>query len=181
MRRKKYIHEHLARNVLHAVVDLAAGLGIAKSLQPAADTFAALNLPAPLVKFGHPGNMAVVLLAMGGYGSYLGWQLRVSDDPDTILTAKDLHPKLAIGMTVFFTLGAVGGMTSLLMQGKSLFQSPHAITGIVGLLLLYTQGMLSLFFEDDASIRTAHAYFGSAIMALFVVHMTFGINLALSL
>jgi hypothetical protein len=24
--------------------------------------------------------MAVVLLAMGGYGSYLGWQIRTSDD-----------------------------------------------------------------------------------------------------
>jgi hypothetical protein len=24
--------------------------------------------------------MAVVLLAMGGYGSYLGWQIRTSED-----------------------------------------------------------------------------------------------------
>lgn len=136
---------------------------------------------APLIKYGHPGNMAVVLAAMGGYGSYLGWQIRVSDDADMIIKAKQLHPKLTLGMTIFFSLGAVGGLISLVMQGKSLFQSPHALTGIIGLLLLYSQGMLSLFFEDDPNARTAHAYFGTAIMALFVLHMTFGINLALSL
>jgi hypothetical protein len=37
--------------------------------------------------------------------SYLGWQIRLSDDDDTIIKAKDMHPKLAIGMTVFFFLG----------------------------------------------------------------------------
>lgn len=125
--------------------------------------------------------MAVVLLAMGGYGSYLGWQIRVSDDADMIIKAKQLHPKLTLGMTIFFSLGAVGGLISLVTQGKPLFQSPHALTGIIGLLLLYSQGMLSLFFEDDPNARTAHAYFGSGIMVLFALHMTFGINLALSL
>jgi hypothetical protein len=34
-----------------------------------------------LVHWGHPGNMLVVLLAMGGYGAvYLGWQIRLSED-----------------------------------------------------------------------------------------------------
>jgi hypothetical protein len=161
--------------------DLAAGLGIAKSLQPYADYFSTLNLPEPLVHWGHPGNMAVVLLAMGGYGSWLGWQIRTSDNADLIIKAKQLHPKLAGGMTFFFSLGALGGLTSLLMQGKPLFQSPHAITGIVGLLALYLQGMLSLFFEDDPNARTLHAYFGSGLMVLFVVHMTLGIKLGLSI
>lgn len=162
-------------------MDLAASLGIAKALQPAADTFASFNLPTPLIKFGHPGNMAVVLLAMGGYGTYLGWQLRLSDDPDVIAKAKDLHPKLALGMTLFFSLGAIGGLTSLVVQGKPLYQEPHAFTGTIGLVLLYLQGMLSLFFEDDPAARSIHAYFGTGIMALFIVHMTLGINLALSL
>jgi hypothetical protein len=40
--------------------------------------------------------------------SYLGWQIRLSDDDDTIMKAKDLHPKLAIGMTIFFILGGQG-------------------------------------------------------------------------
>jgi hypothetical protein len=128
--------------------------------------------------------MAVVLSAMGGYGTYLGWQIRTADSStpsDVLAKAKDLHPKLSLGMTIFFSLGAVGGLTSLVMQGKPLFQSSHAVTGIIGLLLMYLQGMLSLFFEDDPNARTAHASLGSAIMALFVLHAFFGINFALSL
>lgn len=66
--------------------------------------------------------MAVVLVAMGLYGSvYLGWQLRLSDDNATVIKARDLHPKLAIGMTIFFALGALGGVESLIMQGKPIF------------------------------------------------------------
>lgn len=66
--------------------------------------------------------MAVVLVAMGFYGSgYLGWQLRLSDDAAVVTKARALHPRLALGMTVFFALGAVGGMMSLIMQDKPVF------------------------------------------------------------
>ena len=64
----------------------------------------------------------MVLLAMGLYGSgYLGWQLRLSDDAAVVTKARQLHPRLALGMTAFFALGAVGGMMSLIMQGKPIF------------------------------------------------------------
>lgn len=38
--------------------------------------------------------------------------------------------KLAVGMSIFFALGAVGGLLSLTMQGKPIFESPHAWTGM---------------------------------------------------
>lgn len=86
-------------------------------LESQAAYFSTLNLPDWLVHWGHPGNMAVVLFAMGGYGAaYLGWQIKLSDDPDVIEKAKDAHPKLAAGMAIFFALGSLGGMMSLLMQ-----------------------------------------------------------------
>ena len=59
--------------------------------------------------------------------------------------------------------------------------SPHVTTGLWGLGLLLVQGMLSLFFEEDESLRTAHAYLGSAIMALFVAHAFLGLQLGLSI
>lgn len=74
---------------------LAAGLGIERSLKPVADSLQGLNLPEALIHWGHPANMAVVLFAMGGYGSYLGWQIRTSDDADTIIMAKQMHPKVS--------------------------------------------------------------------------------------
>lgn len=56
-----------------AVYTLAAAGGIRAALTPAAEYFNTLGLPEPLIHWGHPGNMAVVLFAMGGYGAgYLG-------------------------------------------------------------------------------------------------------------
>lgn len=151
-------------------------------LEPQADYFSTLNLPEPLVHWGHPANMAVVLAAMGGYGAlYLGWQIRLSDDPDVVEQAKDQHPKLAAGMTIFFGLGALGGMMSLLMQGKDIFSSPHFVSGMLGLSALALQAMLPLFFNDDPNARGIHAFLGTGIMALFVVHAALGLQLGLSI
>ena len=59
--------------------------------------------------------------------------------------------------------------------------SSHVTTGLIGLSLLLLQGMLSLFFDEDEGLRTAHAYLGTSIMALFVVHALLGLQLGLSI
>lgn len=42
----------------HPVADVASlADAFSKSLSPAAEYFAAQGLPAPLIKYGHPGNM----------------------------------------------------------------------------------------------------------------------------
>ena len=46
-------------------------------------------------------------------------------------TAKDMHPKLAGGMFVFFALGAVGGMLSLVMQARPKPQAPRPPTALL--------------------------------------------------
>ncbi len=128
------------------------GEGVRAALAPSAEYFQTLHLPDALIHWGHPGllqprcqqaqelvcishlahtnrarwptagSMAVVLVAMGLYGSgYLGWQLRLSDDTAVVTKARALHPRLALGMTGFFALGAVGGMMSLIMQDRPVF------------------------------------------------------------
>ncbi|KAG6557394.1 hypothetical protein Mapa_000663 [Marchantia paleacea] len=125
--------------------------------------------------------MAVVLFAMGGYGTYLGWQIRVGDDMAFKVTAKDLHPKLFAGLFFFFSAGATGGVISLLTQGKSIFESTHALTGLLGLTLLAIQTGLSSQFEGKPELRNIHAYLGSSIMVLFLVHAALGLELGSSL
>ncbi|KAI7835550.1 hypothetical protein COHA_010554 [Chlorella ohadii] len=170
------------QSTLAPMVALAAVNPLADFLQGQADYFSTLGLPQWLVQWGHPGNMAVVLFAMGIYGcGYLGWRIRLSEDAGEVAVAQDLHPKLAVGMTIFFALGALGGSMSMLMQGKDLWSSGHFTTGVIGLVLLGLQGMLSAFFEDDPNARGLHAYFGSAILALFLVHGALGLQLGLSL
>ncbi|CAK9140716.1 unnamed protein product [Ilex paraguariensis] len=138
------------------------------------------NLPGWLVHWGHPGNMAVVLFAMGGYGTYLGFRIRFSDDVEEKAKAKDLHPKLLGGMFFFFALGATGGMTSLLTSDKPIFESPHAVTGFIGLALLTAQTILPSLFEGNPGLRNVHGILGSGIMTLFLVHAALGLQLGLS-
>ncbi|KAL6659982.1 hypothetical protein ACP70R_002104 [Stipagrostis hirtigluma subsp. patula] len=138
------------------------------------------DLPGWLVHWGHPGNMAVVLFAMGGYGTYLGFRIKLSDDPEEKAKAKDLHPKLLAGMFFFFALGATGGVTALLTSDKPIFESPHAVTGVIGLALLTIQSILPTLFEGNPGLRTTHGLLGSGIMTLFLIHAALGLQLGLS-
>ncbi|KAK2654949.1 hypothetical protein Ddye_008001 [Dipteronia dyeriana] len=157
------------------------GAGTVRSLfGPFVEIVKSLNLPDWLVHWGHPGNMAVVLFAMGGYGTYLGFRIRFSYDVEEKAKAKDLHPKLLGGMFVFFALGATGGVTSLLTSDKPIFQSPHAVTGFIGLTLLTIQTILPSLFEGKPELRNVHGILGSGIMTLFLVHAALGLQLGLS-
>lgn len=70
---------------------------------------------------------------------------------------------------------------SLIMQGKPIFESSHVLTGFAGLGLLGVQSVLPALFGSNSDLRTAHAYLGSAILALFAVHAVLGIQLGLSI
>ncbi|KAM0949641.1 putative di-heme cytochrome, transmembrane [Dioscorea sansibarensis] len=157
------------------------GAGIVRSLfGPFVELVKTWNLPEWLVHWGHPGNMAVVLFAMGGYGTYLGFRIRLSKDPEEKAMAKDLHPKLLAGMFFFFALGATGGITALLTSDKPIFESPHAVTGLIGLSLLTVQTILPTLFEENPGLRTVHGLLGSSIMTLFLIHAALGLQLGLS-
>lgn len=153
---------------------------ITAAFQPFVELVKTFDLPDWLVHWGHPGNMAVVLFAMGGYGTYLGFRIKLSDDPEEKAKAKDLHPKLLGGMFFFFAAGATGGVTALLTSGKPIFESPHAVTGIIGLALLTIQSVLPTLFEGNPGLRGAHGLLGSSIMTLFLFHAAFGLQLGLS-
>ncbi|KAK7392443.1 hypothetical protein VNO78_20882 [Psophocarpus tetragonolobus] len=147
---------------------------------PFVDLVKSWNLPEWLVHWGHPANMAVVLFAMGGYGTYLGFRIRYSHNLEEKAKAKDLHPKLLAGMFFFFALGATGGITALLTSDKSIFESPHAVTGVFGLTLLTIQTILPTLFEGNPGLRNVHGILGSGIMTLFLVHFALGLQLGFS-
>ncbi|CAN6290743.1 unnamed protein product [Urochloa humidicola] len=80
----------------------------------------------------------------------------------------------------FFALGATGGVTALLTSDKPIFESPHAVTGVIGLALLTIQAILPKLFEGNPGLRTTHGLLGSGIMTLFLIHAAFGLQLGLS-
>ncbi|VVB02405.1 unnamed protein product [Arabis nemorensis] len=162
------------------VASLPGAATVRSAFGPFVEIVKSLNLPEWLVHWGHPGNMAVVLFAMGGYGTYLGFRIRYSDDIEEKAMAKDLHPKLLAGMFFFFALGATGGVTSLLTSDRPIFESPHAVTGAIGLALLTIQTILPTLFKNKPELRSVHGILGSGIMALFLVHAALGLQLGLS-
>ncbi|CAN1289492.1 hypothetical protein LINPERPRIM_LOCUS20299 [Linum perenne] len=133
------------------------GGGVVRSVfGPFVEIVKSLNLPGWLVHWGHPGNM------------------------EEKAKAKDLHPKLLAGMFFFFALGATGGVTSLLTSDRPIFESPHAVTGLIGLGLLTLQTILPSLFEGNPGLRNVHGILGSGIMALFLIHAALGLQLGLS-
>ncbi|KAK7267751.1 hypothetical protein RIF29_20430 [Crotalaria pallida] len=174
------LHSFSPFPLLFAAALLPGAGAVTSAFGPFVELVKSWNLPDWLVHWGHPGNMAVVLFAMGGYGTYLGFRIRYSDDVEEKAKAKDLHPKLLAGMFFFFAAGATGGVTSLLTSDKPIFESPHAVTGAIGLALLTIQTILPSLFEGNPGLRNVHGILGSGIMTLFLVHAALGLQLGLS-
>ncbi|MFS8884753.1 DUF4079 domain-containing protein [Synechococcus sp. H70.2] len=173
-----------------ALLDLAAASDwLTTALQPVADFFAGFNLPQPIVQWGHPLMMGIVVVVMGSFVGLTGWRgraLRLAAEgslPESAQKPLLDHRKLAPWMATFIALGYTGGLLSLVMQGKPLLSSPHFWTGSLVLLLLAVNGTLSLsgFGGNRETLRTAHAYLGSLILCLLFTHALLGLKLGLSL
>jgi hypothetical protein len=156
---------------------------LTQKLEPIAVWFRSLGIPEPIVHWGHPVMMGIVVLVMGSYVAYAGWQGRLATDKEVATKNRADHRKLAPWMSLFIGLGYTGGVLSLVMQQKPILESPHFWTGTVVLGLLAVNGGLSLsgFGGNQASLRMLHAYVGTVVIALLLVHGILGLKLGLSL
>lgn len=154
------------------------------ALEPIAAWFASFGVPEPIVHWGHPAMMGIVIFVMGSFAGITGWQGRMlmEKDPETAAAKRTEHSKIAPLMFLFIALGYTGGVLSLVMQDKPIFESPHFWTGSTIIALLLTNALLAATkFGGQSALRSAHAYIGSAALALFVVHAFLGMNLGLSI
>lgn len=156
---------------------------LSQFLEPLAAWFRSLSMPEPIVHWGHPLMMGIVIFAMGSYVAVTGWQARIKASDDELSQKKRAeHRKVAPLMFAFIAMGYTGGVLSLAMQEHPLLESPHFITGTTAIALLSINAILAATkFGQNGSLRTAHAYIGSAAVALFVVHAVLGIKLGLSI
>jgi hypothetical protein len=152
-------------------------------LEPIASWFAQFNLPEPIVHWGHPLMMAIVVFVMGGFAAYAGWQGRLATDEGIALEQKQNHAKIAPLMYLFIVMGATGGILSLVMQGEPILESPHFWTGMGAIALLTTNAVIAAtkFGQGKEALRSAHAYIGSVALVLLVVHAFLGARLGLSI
>jgi hypothetical protein len=152
-------------------------------LQPIAGFVDSFGLPEPIIHWGHPLMMGIVIFVMGSYAGVKGWQGRLQTDPEVASKNRSEHAKVASLMFIFILLGSTGGTLSMVMQGQSIWSSPHFVTGAFAILLLGTNATLSLtnFWGNKAALKKTHAYLGSAALALLIIHTILGANLGLSI
>jgi hypothetical protein len=154
-------------------------------LEPIAAWFRSLGIPEPIVHWGHPVMMAIVIFVVGSFVGVTGWRgkLLEDQDKDTALRSRISHRQLAPWLFIFLAGGYTGGVLSLVMQHQPLFASPHFWTGSLVLLLLLTNGVISLsgFAGNRKALRAAHAYLGSVTLGILLLHAVLGFNLGISL
>jgi fucose 4-O-acetylase-like acetyltransferase len=152
-------------------------------LQPIADWFSGFNTPEPIVHWGHPLMMGIVVFVMGSFVAIAGWRGRVSEEAEKAIENRKTHRKLAPWLFLFISMGYTGGVLSLVMQKQPILESPHFWTGSIVIFLLALNGLISItgFGGNKDSLKTVHAYLGSAAIILLFVHAFFGLNLGLSI
>lgn len=154
-------------------------------LEPIAAWFRSLGTPEPIVHWGHPLMMGIVVVVLGSYVALAGWRGRVlmESDKDAALKSRSDHRKLAPLMFLFIALGYTGGVLSLVMQNQPIFQSTHFLTGSAAIALLSLNAVIAAtgFGKNNAVLRTTHAYLGSVILCLLFLHGVFGLKLGLSI
>ncbi len=160
------------------------GKNLSQLLEPIAAWFRTLGMPEPIVHWGHPVMMGIVVFVMGTFVAFAGWRSRIVTDGEVALKSRAAHRQLAPWMFLFIALGYTGGVLSLVMQQQPILESPHFWTGSVVLILLGINAVIALSGfggNNKKLLRTVHAYLGSAAMTLLFVHAGLGLNLGLSL
>ncbi|ARV59215.1 hypothetical protein BZZ01_11775 [Nostocales cyanobacterium HT-58-2] len=157
-------------------------VNLSQVLEPIAAWFRSLGIPYPVVHWGHPVMMGIVIFVMGTYVGIAGWRGRLAQDKDVAMKSRSDHRKLAPWMFLFMALGYTGGLLSLVMQHQPILQSPHFWTGSIVLLLLLINGAISLsgFAGNNAALRILHAYLGSTALCVMFLHAALGLKLGMS-
>jgi fucose 4-O-acetylase-like acetyltransferase len=155
------------------------------SLEAIAEWFNSLGTPEPIVHWGHPIMMGIVVFVMGGAVALAGWRGRTLavTDTEAAIKNKTNHRKIAPLMYVFLVAGYTGGVLSLVMQGQPILESPHFLTGTVVVALLTVNAVIAAtgFIGNKETLRTVHAYVGSLALVILVVHAVLGLKLGLSI
>lgn len=149
------------------------------AVQTIANAFNTLGMPKWLVEYGHPVLMATMVLGMGAPGAFIGWKGRLNKNKKEGVGEKKLHENIMLAFFLLAFLGGTGGTLSVAMQGYDIWESDHAKSAVVVLVMLLIN---SIFAYSGFKIgndgtpkgrlagRKLHAYFGSAAMLAFLVH-----------
>lgn len=152
-------------------------------IKPLAEWFQRLGMPEPIIHWGHPAMMGVVVLVMGSFVGLTGWRGREVADQAAATKSRADHRLMASLMFLFIALGYTGGVLSLVMQEQPVFESPHFWTGSLVILLLGINAAIALtgFSRGKLVLRNVHAYLGSTTLCVMFLHTLLGLKLGLAI
>ena len=158
-------------------------VNLTEILEPIAAWFRSFGLPEPIVHWGHPAMMSIVIFVMGTFVGVTGWQSRLVQYKDIAIQNRSSHRKLAPWMFLFMMLGSIGGVLSLVMQHQPILRSSHFWTGSSVLMLLAINATISLtkFGGNKPGLRALHTYLGSTALCVMIVHAILGFRLGISI
>ncbi len=157
---------------------------LADILEPLAAWFRSLGVPEPIVHWGHPVMMGIVVLVLGSFTAYMGWRSRFVTDPNVVSESRASHRQLAPWVFLLVTLGYTGGVLSLVMQKHPVLNSGHFWTGtaVIGLMAISAITPFIGFNGDKKEgYRAFHAYLGGVVAIVLIAHGILGLKLGLSL
>lgn len=96
-------------------------VNISEILEPIAAWFRSLGIPEPIVHWGYPSMMAIVVFMLGIFVGVAGWRGKLLEDKDAAVKSRIAHRQLAPWLFVFLAGGYVGGVLSLVMQHQPLY------------------------------------------------------------
>jgi hypothetical protein len=90
-------------------------MSIRSSIEPIANWFSSLGTPEPIVHWGHPLMMSIVVFVMGSAAAWAGWRGRTlaTTNKEVAIKNKASHRQIAPLMYIFLLLGYTGGVMSL--------------------------------------------------------------------
>lgn len=151
--------------------------------EPVANQFRSREVPESVVHWVHSLMMAIVVFVMGSFVGLSGWQGRVVADTAEAVQSQADHRKLAPWIFLFIAVGCTDGVLSVVMQHQAVLESPHFWTGLIVLVLLAVNSVISLtgFGRNQPMLRTIQAYLGSPALCLLFLHAVLGLKLSLAI
>ncbi len=134
------------------------------------------NLPQPVVQWGHPIAMSSVIVLCLFTGMFFGIQIKKGRGNNKYWfslgkTAREQHPTAMLLAFANFFIGATGGLSALAGQGKSVLESPHALTSIAAMGLMVIQTLTPLAIPSGGKLaRKAHSALGMLLVTLILVN-----------
>eukprot|EP00802_Teleaulax_amphioxeia_P022886 Tamp_23386.p1 GENE.Tamp_23386~~Tamp_23386.p1 ORF type:complete len:243 (+),score=40.94 Tamp_23386:247-975(+) len=140
-----------------------------------------------VLHWAHPATMLLLVAPSMSYAAYLGWKIRASSEsaPSAMSgserrSAGSTHAVLMSAAALFSVFGIQGGLGSMLLANEPILESPHAASGFAFALLLGLQGGIASQMGNNKLLRSVHAFLGSALVSVFILHAGLGVGLGSS-